>query len=133
MWANDSAINELAPEVVLVPFTTDGCSMFPDGTFWDQRLWLPCCTAHDLAYWRGGDFMARYAADEALLQCVDELGEPAVAVTMMLGVRVGGSPFWPTPFRWGYGWKQWRGYKTLTHEDIALLDAMLKRQKFLVE
>jgi hypothetical protein len=29
-------------------------------------------------------------------------------------VRVGGSPYWPTRFRWGYGWPWPRGYRALT-------------------
>jgi len=36
------------------PFTSDGCSMFPDGTLEQKELWLSCCTAHDYAYWQGG-------------------------------------------------------------------------------
>ncbi|WP_216662021.1 hypothetical protein [Niveibacterium sp. COAC-50] len=38
----------------LKPFTTDGCSSFPDGTPWQQTLWLDCCVKHDIAYWIGG-------------------------------------------------------------------------------
>src|SRR5262245_15908951 len=30
------------------PFTTDGCSTFPDGA------WKSCCVTHDYAYWCGG-------------------------------------------------------------------------------
>lgn len=29
---------------------------------------------------------------------------------MLSGVRVGGSPYWPTKFRWGYGWSYPHGY-----------------------
>ena len=31
----------------LAPFTTDGCSMFPDGSGKDKELWLSCCEDHD--------------------------------------------------------------------------------------
>ncbi len=113
---------ELPP---LLPFTSDGCSLFPDGSPDNQQLWLPCCVAHDKAYWQGGSFNDRIAADDALLQCVKNLGEPVVAATMLLGVRVGGSPFWPTQFRWGYGWRQWRGYAPLTAAEIVLINAAL--------
>ena len=34
----------------LKPFTSDGCSSFPNGTLEYRELWLQCCTAHDLAY-----------------------------------------------------------------------------------
>jgi len=36
------------------PFTSDGCSAFPDGTLKQRELWLSCCTAHDIAYWKRG-------------------------------------------------------------------------------
>jgi len=38
----------------LKPFTSDGCSDFPDGTLTQKDLWLECCTAHDFTYWKGG-------------------------------------------------------------------------------
>lgn len=32
------------------------------------------------------------------------------------GVRMGGTPWLPTPWRWGYGWDDWpRGYELLEH------------------
>jgi hypothetical protein len=42
----------------LVPFTSDGCSAFPDGTFAQQQLWLSCCERHDYDYWKGGHLMS---------------------------------------------------------------------------
>ncbi|MBL1321145.1 MAG: hypothetical protein COA63_008815 [Methylophaga sp.] len=92
------------------PFTSDGCSTFPDGTFEQQQLWLNCCTVHDKAYWRGGTYQQRLDADLALKNCVAEVGEPLIAQLMLAGVRVGGSPYWPTKFRWGYGWSYFHGY-----------------------
>ena len=38
----------------LADFTSDGCSLFLNGTFEDPELWKVCCHKHDLAYWRGG-------------------------------------------------------------------------------
>ena len=35
-------------------FTSDGCSLFPDGDIKDRALWCDCCLAHDISYWRGG-------------------------------------------------------------------------------
>lgn len=114
----------------LTPFSTDGCSDFPDGTLEHKTLWLNCCITHDLAYWLGGTYAERQAADEALEQCVAKVGEPEIAKLMLAGVRVGGSPFWPTAFRWGYGWPYWdgsspRGYKTLTEEEQAMAQTMM--------
>ncbi len=107
----------------LVPFTSDGCSEFPDGTLQQKDLWLHCCVAHDRAYWLGGTYEEREAADETLELCVAEVGEPAIAKLMLAGVRVGGSPYWPTRFRWGYGWRYldgwWpRGYRVLSAEEL---------------
>jgi uncharacterized membrane protein len=94
----------------LKPFTSDGCSSFPDGTFEQQRLWLSCCIDHDRAYWQGGSYQQRLDTDLALRTCVSSIGEPVIAELMLSGVRVGGSPYWPTRFRWGYGWPYPHGY-----------------------
>ena len=99
------------------PFTSDGCSVFPDGTFEYKELWLSCCTAHDYAYWQGGTYEERLVADEQLSQCVAKVGEPQIAKLMLAGVRVGGSPYFPTSFRWGYGWSYPRWYKALTKSE----------------
>ena len=99
------------------PFTTDGCSVFPDGTFEQNELWLPCCLAHDYAYWQGGTYDERRIADQQLYQCVVETGNFGIANIMLVGVRLGGSPLFLTPFRWGYGWSYSRGYKALTEDE----------------
>ena len=106
---------ELQP---LQPFLSDGCSGFPDGTPWQKDLWLDCCTAHDLAYWKGGTLAERVAADEALEACVAAVGEPGIARLMLTGVRVGGTPYLPTRFRWGYGWPFPRGYRALSEAEL---------------
>lgn len=98
----------------LVAFTTDGCSDFPDGTVGQRYLWLHCCIAHDKAYWAGGTYKQRLAADRGLEACVTRTGEPRIARLMLAGVRVGGAPWWPTRFRWGYGWPYSHGYRALT-------------------
>lgn len=101
----------------IVPFRSDGCSSFPDGTPRHRELWLECCTAHDKAYWAGGTREERVAADESLRRCVAGAGEPEIARVMLAGVRVGGSPYWPTEFRWGYGWPWPRGYGALSDDE----------------
>ena len=112
-WSSFSMAGELKP------FTTDGCSAFPDGTFAQKKLWLECCTSHDMAYWKGGTYKEREEADNALKVCVSKAGEPQIALLMLGGVRVGGSPFFPTTFRWGYGWDYPRFYGPLTEEEQA--------------
>ncbi|KUJ81585.1 hypothetical protein AWR36_013665 [Microbulbifer flavimaris] len=116
--------NPLAVEAI-APFTSDGCSVFPDGTLDQQELWLSCCTAHDLAYWKGGTYEERLLADQALRQCVASVGEPEIGALMLAGVRVGGSPFLPTEFRWGYGWTFPRGYQALTEQEQRQIQAVM--------
>ena len=38
----------------LRPFTTDGCSLFPDRSADGKKDWHCCCVQHDRRYWRGG-------------------------------------------------------------------------------
>jgi len=78
-------------------FTTDGCSLWPDGA------WRSCCVEHDIAYWCGGTRDARLAADRQLRECVRRKSAPTNSQLMYYGVRVGGHPLWPFSWRWGYG------------------------------
>lgn len=113
----------------LHPFISDGCSLFPEGTWDHGELWIDCCTSHDLAYWLGGSYAQRLAADRELKVCVEQVGEPEIAAVMLAGVRVGGTPYLPAPFRWGYGWDRIRGYHPLSPEELwqaqTLLDGSL--------
>lgn len=105
----------------LQPFTTDGCSRFPDRAPDGRSDWCHCCVVHDLAYWRGGSSRARRNADLALKSCVSKAsGSKALAETMFLGVRAAGGPSFPTPYRWGYGWPLGRPYRPLTAQELAL-------------
>jgi len=79
-------------------FTSDVCSAWPDGDYG------ACCIEHDMAYWCGGNADARKLADRALRACVAQSGHPAIGTAMYYGVRFGGHPLWPFPWRWGYGW-----------------------------
>jgi hypothetical protein len=101
----------------LRPFTTDGCSHFPDGTLENPTQWQSCCVTHDFRYWMGGTRAERLDADRELRACVAKTGEPVVAELMFAGVRLGGSAQLPTPFRWGYGWSELRGYAPVTSEE----------------
>ncbi len=106
------------------PFQSDGCSMFPDGTRAQQDLWLRCCEEHDYTYWKGGTYEQRQRADERLKACVADVGEPGIAELMLAGVRVGGTPYLPTRFRWSYGWPYFRGYKALTRSELKQIEAL---------
>ncbi len=123
-----------ASGAVIAPFTSDGCSEFPDGPSQHKGLWLACCIHHDKAYWQGGTYKERSQADAALQQCVAAVGQPQIAKLMLAGVRAGGSPYWPTRFRWGYGWPWLRGYTALTAEERAQAQtALAEYEKVLAE
>ena len=109
----------------LGPFTTDGCSMFPDRSALSKADWCTCCVAHDLAYWRGGTAQERLEADTGLRSCVEQAsGSSALADLMFTGVRSGGGPYFYTPYRWAYGWSFGRGYQALTAEESATAAAL---------
>lgn len=119
-------VNQSMSQEKLKPFTSDGCSVFPDGTFSQNQLWLTCCRRHDLAYWKGGTYQERKDADFALKECVSKVGEDEVALLMLAGVRVGGSPLFPTSYRWGYGWPYPRLYGPLTTVELMQVKERIK-------
>jgi hypothetical protein len=123
-------ISGCVTEAELGDFWSDGCSLFPDGTLQDRSLWCDCCFNHDIAYWRGGTEEERKAADQTLRACVlEHIGNNTLATTMYDGVRVGGSPVFPTWYRWGYGWEYGRGYEPLTQEEQKQAAEKLDRYK----
>lgn len=81
----------------LYPFVSDGCSLSPDVNF------RCCCVTHDLAYWKGGSRLERYRADEDLRRCIAGYGHEFLSYLYFYGVRIGGVPWLPTPWRWGFG------------------------------
>lgn len=120
----------LPSPMVLQPFTTDGCSRFPDRSPIGKADWCHCCVAHDLAYWRGGTAAQRLQADLDLKACVLQAsGDNTLATLMFNGVRIGGGPEFDTPYRWGYGWPQGRGYAPLTPDEDARATALEQRYR----
>jgi hypothetical protein len=121
----------------LKPFTTDGCSMWVDGTLEHPNLWRHCCVAHDKAYWLGGTAEQRKQADEELEMCVKQEQGAVMADYMYNMVRWGGHPDWLTPYRWGYGWTYLnngtpREYKVPTEGEQRQIDELLpKAEKFI--
>ncbi len=97
---------ELRDELPDHAFSSDGCSIFFDGS------WLGCCIEHDKAYWCGGSAKERKRADREFRECIAGADHAARGWTMEKGVRMGGVPWLPFSWRWGYGWKDWpRGYE----------------------
>ena len=114
------------PAPDLADFTSDGCSLFPDGTLKDRAKWCDCCLSHDMEYWAGGTEEERKRSDERLRDCVlARTGDTTLAETMYLGVRAGGHPAFPTWYRWAYGWPYGRGYKPLTNEEQQIVKSRI--------
>jgi hypothetical protein len=122
------------------PFTTDGCSMSPDSALTGQaHQFLGCCLAHDKAYYQGGTPVEHAQADLTFKDCLKAIGHPEYAKVYHLGVRLGGTPYLPMPFRWGYGWPFGRGYQPTTEaerkavqESLAAYDCIAGVAKVLV-
>jgi len=102
----------------LTPFTSDGCSLFPDASLINNHDWCECCLEHDIAYWQGGTASQREQADIKLKHCVlERTGDAVLANLMYEGVRFGGSPYFYNWYRWGYGWSYDRKYQALTEQE----------------
>jgi hypothetical protein len=123
----------------LAPFTTDGCSMWIDGTFDQPYSWRHCCVAHDRTYWVGGTAQERHRSDQELQKCITDVAGKMMGDYMYTAVIPGGSPYWLTPYRWGYGWSYFeggklRGYKVLSEEELAQVRERLpSAEKTIVE
>ena len=114
----------------LSDFTSDGCSLFINGTFDNPELWKECCLMHDIAYWQGGTEEDRMQADLAFKACVEKkTGDSTLANLMYEAVRVGGEPYFPTWYRWGYGWPIGRGYKKLTEKEMVMVKQKLSNYR----
>ena len=114
--------------IELSDFTSDGCSLFIDGTFEKPELWKECCLTHDIAYWQGGTQEERLKADLAFKACVEKMaGDSTLAKLMYDAGRVGGEPYFPTWYRWGYGWPIGRGYKKLSKQELVMVKQKLSK------
>ena len=80
------------------PFKSDGCTLWPDGNY------VGCCVEHDRAYHKGGSAWLKQQADLELRKCVEKKAGKFWGFVMYAGVSIFGLPFWPTKYRWGYGW-----------------------------
>ena len=117
-------------ESQLAPFTSDGCSLFPNRSLIDERDWCPCCFEHVLAYWKGGTEEEREIADLELKKCVqNKTGDEVLANVMYQGVRFGGSPYFYNWYRWGYGWTYDRKYAALTDSELKQAATLIKQYK----
>jgi hypothetical protein len=106
-------------EPLLRPFTSDGCSVSPDGIplTSQSEAWSECCIKHDISYWVGGSKQKKTQADARLQKCIANKGFPKIGKIFKSFVRQFGVPNSTQTFRWGYGWNSKRPYAALTEKD----------------
>ena len=115
-------------ESEITPFTSDGCSLFPDASLINNDDWCECCVEHDKAYWKGGTEQHRERVDTALMRCVfTKTNNHVLANVMFEGVRFGGSPYFYNWYRWGYGWPYDRKYQALSEDEEKHADVLLEQ------
>lgn len=108
------------------PFTTDGCSVSPEGTPEHRGAWLHCCIEHDVSYWQGGSKAKKLKADQRLRSCIEDAGYDQIAKLYYYAVRAGGTPNLDTSWRWAYGWPYKIGYRELTKEQLQSVQEELE-------
>nr|BDT29416.1 hypothetical protein BHI3_28820 [Bacteriovorax sp. HI3] len=113
---------------VLVPFTTDYCSEWPDGKKENPEQWAGCCFTHDLHYWIGGTDDERKKSDEELKECVKMTGSSLSGFLMYIGVRFGGRPG-DASYSWGYGWTKGREYAPISKEQAEKARGLLMKSE----
>jgi len=105
-------------------FVSDGCTLVPRQAPEVLNLSEDHCYIHDFRYWRGGTRKERLEADRELRDSVRNSGKPLLAEATFLTVRVAGAPWFPTPWRWGFGWKGYhKPYGELTEEERKMVRA----------
>lgn len=106
-------------------FKFDGCSCFPEGTLKEPDLWEQHCLVHDYTYWKGGTRNERKQADLKFRDGIRSEGKPVIAQIAYTGVRIGGTPWLPTPWRWGFGWREYpRGYRAVSDEEKRQIEKL---------
>ena len=126
LWGKLEGIPEFEPKK-----HSDGCSCGMSATYAKLEFlhakygntlpWRQCCVVHDRAYYYGGSKEEKNTADIKLKECVTkEVGNEnlglVLGVLMKDAVWIGGVPYFPTTYRWGYG-EDFRGTENLPAND----------------
>jgi len=104
-YSLDRALDNILRETPPLPFKSDGASMIPD-SIGEVDLYS-AAFLHDIKYWSGyqGQDNQRMQADLEFASDSMFMGgaSPGLALALLTGVRIGGSSWLPTPWRWGSG------------------------------
>lgn len=111
---------------LLRPFTSDGCSVSPDGIPMtkNSEIWVDCCVQHDTAYWIGGRRQQKEIADNTLEKCISQKGYREIGKVYKAFVKHFGGPQSTQTFRWGYGWNQKRSYSEVKRAEEDQINTM---------
>ena len=99
-------------------FASDGCSGGLSKAWKFVTGHVPpfemCCFAHDVEYHFGSgagataheNYTDRLYADNQLFKCIwrDGIVGKVWSPIIWIGVRIGGGAYWPTTYKWGFGW-----------------------------
>lgn len=100
------------------PFKSDGCSGGLSkawrALFKEEPPFAICCYDHDREYHYGSGRYAswlenmkdRFIVDCQFAKCLwqNSWQGKLVCVPAFIAVRIGGGAYWPTPYRWGFGY-----------------------------
>ena len=103
--------------IELKPFKSDYCTMFFEGTWRRPGLWKDCCFDHDLRYWFGGTKSNQKKSDYVLKKCVRKKAGSFWANIIYLGVRAGHFSPVKNKHKWGWGWKNSIGFRSLNEQE----------------
>lgn len=123
VYAQSSEVAELKS------FTSDYCSVWPDGKNEDPTQWAGCCFTHDMHYWIGGTEDEKKASDVGLKECVKLTGASLHSFIMYVGVRIGGKPG-DADWAWGYGYNASKGYDKVPVEELEKAKVLLENSEY---
>lgn len=113
------------PKTDLLPFETDYCTGFSNGTWNHPNRWKSCCLEHDIAYWIGGSYEREKRSDLRLKECVRKSGGDFISTVMYLGVRLGHYCPFKLSKSWGWGFGSKKNYHKLTKSQKKTLQKKL--------
>ena len=112
----------------LLPFETDYCTNYVEGTPEKPDQWKHCCLMHDMYFWAGGIRSDRDKADLDLKVCIENTGAPLQAKIIYYAVRAGSySPIKYPKRQWNNGWNDGRKERVLSGEDVDLVEQEIFR------
>lgn len=98
-------VMSIEEDTLMKPFKSDGCSFVGPiyKLFGKEAPGTEFCVAHDIEFWMGGTFQQFVLSNLRLATQLAKAGYPILGLVRLVGVFIGGWPFLPFPWRWGFG------------------------------